>query len=133
MSGLMGLAVLLLSGCAAPASEAELITDIQARMAAQETEALFRQACHERSMQRRKEFLGCMKLPFQSPEQIACYDAHRARSGSQEALACRPYEERIAQRIRAYRKAGDVCLARYPDASPSNMKEFSACMTTLGW
>ena len=133
MNGLMGLAVLLLSGCAAPASEAELIAGIQARMAAQETEALFRQACHERSMQSMEEFRGCMKLPFQSPEQIACYDAHRARNLSRAALVCRSYDERVAHRLRAYRKAGDVCLAMYPGASPANMKAFSACMTAQGW
>lgn len=85
-------------------------------------------------MQRIKEFRSCLRLPFPSAEQDACYQALRDTSAYVQPLDCRKYDERYGQFHRAYKKASDICLAIHPHTTPSDMAEFSACVDErMGW
>ena len=127
---LLGLAVLL-SGCGPPPpSSAQIIAGIQAQRVLLEQEAAQSRACHARSMQVMKEVIACIDMPWPSAEQDACYAALSDQSAfrEREPLDCRKYNDRMERAYRTRKKAADVCFAIYPDASPSNMEEFSACM-----
>ena len=85
-------------------------------------------------MQRIQAFRACLRLPMQSPQQEACFAASRDATPSAKPLDCRRYDERRIAFSRAYRKARNICFALYPDTTPTQMEEFSACMNDrMGW
>ena len=127
MDRIVGLALcLLVSGCQVP-TQADLIGTVREKAAADA-------ACHRRSMQRIQEFRACLRLPYQSAEQQACYAASRDTSTFVNQLDCRQYHERTTAFRRALRNAADICLAIYPSTTPEQMEDFSACVDErLGW
>ena len=120
MDSIGGLALcLLVSGCQIP-TQADLIGKMREKAAALEEERQLSSACHGRSMQRIKEFRACLKLPFRSAEQRACYEAIQDTSAYTKQLDCREYHEKTAHFRSQYKKAEESCLAIYPSAALSN-------------
>ncbi len=128
-AGLLGLVVIIGSGCSAP-TELNAREQIQAQIVLLEVEHRNFQACHKRSMQQIEEFSACMEMPFQSAEADACFAAIKNQNAYVESLDCEKYNAQAGQYAEAYRKAQRVCWDIYPDAASSEREEFRACVAS---